>query len=81
MDYEIINAWIEKGFSEDLVEAALDEAVQNGAFTLRYIDKVLYEWNRKGYKSVTDVQNKVIPEAEPMFFEPSLMNFNWLDEK
>lgn len=81
MDYEIINAWIEKGFSEDLVEAALDEAVQNGAFTLRYIDKVLYEWNRKGYKSVTDVQNKVIPEAEPMFFESSLMNFNWLDEK
>lgn len=80
MDYEIINAWIEKGFSEDLVEAALDEAVENGAFTLRYIDKVLYDWNRKGYKSLADVQNKM-PENDPLIFEPAIMNFNWLDEK
>ena len=30
MDYEIINAWIDKGFSEDVIIAALKEAVYNG---------------------------------------------------
>ncbi|MDE6284489.1 MAG: DnaD domain protein [Bacilli bacterium] len=80
MDYQIINAWIEKGFSEELVKAALNEAVENGAFTLRYIDKVLYEWNRKGYKSVEDI-HQVKSESAPLMFEPSILNFNWLDEK
>ena len=81
-DYEIINAWIDKGFSEELVIAALKEAVYNGANTLRYIDKVLYEWNRKGYKTVNDVKNQVNREVnEPLLFEPSILNFNWLDEK
>ena len=31
-DFEIINAWIESGFSEELIEAALKEAVYNGAY-------------------------------------------------
>ena len=39
MDYEIINAWIDNGFSEELVIAALKEAVYNGVPNLRYIDK------------------------------------------
>ena len=55
-DFEIINAWIESGFSEELIEAALKEAVYNGALTLRYVDKVLYEWNRKGIKTPTDIK-------------------------
>ncbi len=55
-DFEIINAWIESGFSEELIEAALKEAVYNGALTLRYVDKVLYEWNRKGIKVPADIK-------------------------
>ena len=82
MDYEIINAWIDKGFSEDLVIAALKEAVYNGAPNLRYIDKVLYEWNRKGYKTVEDVNNRFKEDkAEDKLFETSVLNFDWLNEK
>lgn len=80
MDYEIINAWIEKGFSEELVIAALKEAVYNGVTSLRYIDKVLYEWNRKGYKSVKDIKNNIEKDESPLL-ETSLMNFDWLNEK
>ncbi len=82
MDYEIINAWIDKGFSEDLIIAALKEAVYNGAPNLRYIDKVLYEWNRKGYKTVEDVNNRFKEDkAEDKLFETSVLNFDWLNEK
>ena len=48
MDYEIINAWIDGGYSEELIIAALREAVYNGVTNLRYIDKILYEWKKKG---------------------------------
>ena len=80
-DYEIINAWIESGFSENLIESALKEAVYNGALTLRYVDKVLYEWNRKGIKEPMDIRKTLEQEPEMPLYETSVMNFDWLNEK
>ena len=80
-DYEIINAWIESGFSEELIEAALKEAVYNGALTLRYVDKVLYEWNRKGIKAPEDIKKALEKEPVAPLYETSVMNFDWLNEK
>lgn len=79
IDYEIINAWIEKGFSEELIVAALKEAVYNGANNLRYIDKVLYEWQKKGIKSPSDILDKY-KEDEGTNVEASLLNMDWLNE-
>ena len=80
-DYEIINAWIEKGFSEDLIKAALKEAVYNGVYSLRYIDKILFEWHKKGFKEVSDIkkywQNN---DSEIPKFETKVLNFDWLNE-
>ena len=56
IEYELINAWKENHFSEELILAALKEAVLNGVSNLRYIDKILYEWNRKGIKNVSELQ-------------------------
>lgn len=81
MDYEIINAWIDNGFSEELVIAALKEAVYNGVPNLRYIDKVLYEWNRKGIKKPTDIKKQLESIPEAPLYEASIMDFDWLNEK
>ena len=81
VDVELINAWIDKGFSEDLIKAALSEAVYNGTTSLRYIDKILYEWNRKGIKNVSDIKNKMYEEENPDLIETKVLNFDWLDEK
>ena len=82
MDCEIINAWIDKGFNEEIIIAALKEAVYNGVLNLRYIDKVLYEWNRKGYKSVNDINNSYRnEEKEDKLYETSILNFDWLNDK
>lgn len=77
MEYEIIRAWLEKGFSEELILGALKEAVYNGVNNLRYIDKILYEWQRKGYKSMSEVSNRnnnSSTEAKELF------DYNWLDD-
>ena len=80
MDYEVINAWITNGFSEELIEAALNEAVYNGVTSLRYIDKILYEWNKKNIKTVADLQSNLGNEDEIPMYETKILNFNWLDE-
>ena len=81
MDSEIINAWIDKGFSEEIIEAALKEAVYNGTTSIRYIDKILYEWNRKGIKTKEDITTKLYTDdKEPTLYETNLLNFNWLED-
>lgn len=81
MEYEFINAWINSGMNEELIKEALKEATYNGVSNLRYIDKIIYEWNKKGYKTVSDVINNRYKNVEKeektdkYFFE-----YNWLDE-
>jgi len=41
-----------------LIKEALKEAVLNGVNNLKYIDKILYEWCKKGYKKAQDVHKK-----------------------
>ena len=55
MEYEIINAWIENGTSEETIILALKEATYNGVSNLRYIDKIISEWSKKGIKTREDV--------------------------
>lgn len=78
MEYEIIRAWLEKGFSEELILGALKEAVYNGVNNLRYIDKILYEWQRKGFKTMKEVRSQNIPKKEVEVKE--LFDYNWLDD-
>ena len=46
MEYEIINTWLDN-FKENTIVLALKEATYNGVSNLRYIDKILYEWQKK----------------------------------
>lgn len=80
MEYEIIHAWIEKGFSEELILGALKEAVYNGVNNLRYIDKILYEWQRKGYKSMKDVKKDNFNRSSKTEEPKELFDYNWLED-
>ena len=57
MEFEIINGWVDNGYSEELIKLALKEATYNGVSNLRYIDKIIYEWGKKGIKTKEDVEN------------------------
>ena len=82
MEYEIINAWLDKNFSEELILGALKEAIYNGVTNLRYIDKILYEWQRKGFKTMNDVEKHMTNRIKNKEAESSndLFDYNWLDE-
>ena len=83
MDYELIKAWLDSGFSEELILGAVQEANYNGVKSLRYIDKVLFAWEEKGFKTMKDVNNHLINKDnnEERKFETSVLEFNWLDNE
>lgn len=80
MECELINAWIDRGDSEELIIAALKEATYNGVRSLRYIDKILFEWNKKGIKTPEEVEKNLISDDEATLLETSVLNFDWLNE-
>jgi DNA replication protein len=57
MEYEIINSWKDSNHPDDLIILALKEATYNGVSNLRYIDKIICEWGKKGIKTKEDVEN------------------------
>ncbi len=80
MEYEIISAWLSHDYPEELIIGALKEAVYNGVRNLRYIDKILYEWNKKGFKTMNDVNNH-LAKRETKKEDSELFDYNWLDDE
>lgn len=78
MEYEIINGWINENFSNSIIIEALKEATFNGVSSLRYIDKILYEWKKKGIKNINDVRNLQNKHKEKKE-EIEIFDYNWLD--
>lgn len=76
IEYETISGWLNAKIDEGLIKEALKEAVLNGVNNLKYIDKILYEWTKKGYKKAQDVKKKAKKAPE----EIDLFEYNWLDE-
>ena len=56
MEYEIIRGWVSDDMPSDLVREALREATYNGVSNLRYIEKIILDWKKRGYKSVKDIE-------------------------
>ena len=81
MEYEIINSWIDSGYSEELIIAALKEAVYNGVFKLNYIDKILYEWGKKGIKSIQDIEKEKTKYQSKKEEKKELYDYNWLEDE
>ena len=83
IEIEIIGAWLENNISEELIREALKEAVFNGVFNLKYIDKILYEWGKDGVKTVKDVEErrkKRNKKKEESDIDLDIVDWNWFDE-
>ena len=78
MEYEIINSWLESKIDKELILSALKEAVFNGVNNLRYIDKILFEWNKKGIKKASDVKQSIKKEEEEK--QENYYEYDWLNE-
>lgn len=80
-EFEVIKAWLEKMYNEDFILRALEDAVYNGTTNIRYIDTILYEWNKKGLKTREDVDNYFKNKREAKKIEETnVFDYNWLED-
>ena len=75
-EFTSINNWIENGIGEDLIKEALKEAIISGVHNIRYIDTILFNWTKKGYKKPEDVKRKKEDDDEII----EVYDYDWLNE-
>lgn len=51
----IITAWKQAGYEDSFLMAGLKEAEYNGEFSLTYIDTILDNWDKQGFKTEEDI--------------------------
>jgi len=82
IEYEIIKAWLESNKSVEIIGCALRESVMNGVRNLRYMDKILYEWDKKGIKTKADVENHISDRRKKEETKKvDVFDYDWLDEE
>lgn len=79
MEYEIIGGWCDAGFEEDVILMALKEATYNNVSNLRYIDKILYEWKKKGIQTKEDVEKDRAMYQNKRVEKKELIDCDWLN--
>ena len=83
MEYEIIGTWLDNGTSEETIILALKEATYNGVNNLRYIDKIISEWSKKGIKTQEDVEKSRMNFKQKKEIKPKndILEYDWLNDK
>ena len=62
---------------------ALKEAIYNGVSSLKYIETILYNWRKKGYKTkaeVRDAKNKYYESKKEQKEEKEIFYYDWLND-
>jgi len=78
IEYELLNAWLEQ-YNKDIIIEALKEAVISDAKNFRYIDRILFEWNRKGIDNLEKLEKNRKKHVEKKNTNIELPDYDWLN--
>ena len=91
MEIETVGMWLDNdGHSPAVIKAALKEAVVAGKLSLRYIDRILFEWKKKNITSIKQIEQhaeqfrtRSTQPVQPVSQQSTTsgMFYNWLDER
>jgi len=79
MEYEKIKEWITSGNSNELIVLALKEAVMKGVSNFNYIDSILNNWKKKGYKNKSDIDKEKEMYRKNKEIKEEVFDTDWLN--
>ena len=79
-ELEFIKAWAAT-FDSGVIVEAVKEAVLNGVSSIRYIDKILYEWDKKGIKTKEDVKHFLNKKSKELKEPVEVFDYDWFDDE
>lgn len=80
IEYELINSWNEL-YKKEIILEALKESVLNGVKNLRYIDRILFEWNKKGIKTIEQIRKDKEVFSKKKDSNIEIPDFDWVNDE
>lgn len=80
LEFQMINEWVNTGFTDETIINALKEALSKGKKTLRSVDKILVQWaarddiEKNGYTTIDDEWDKNMEETL------KIVKAKWIDD-
>ena len=80
LEFQMINEWVNAGFTDETIINALKEALSKGKKTLRSVDKILLQWaarddiEKNGYTTIDDEWDKNMEETL------KIVKAKWIDD-
>ena len=79
-EIEFMKAWMQN-FKEEIILEAVKEASLNGVSSIRYIDRILYEWDKQEIKKKEDVEHYLMKRKKKEEKEPlEVFDYDWFEE-
>ena len=83
IEIETIKSWKNNNIDESLIKEGLKIAINDGVYSLKYIDKILFDFKNRGIKTIDDLKNiDSLNKNDNQNVElPELDDWNWLDDE
>ena len=81
LEIQMIEGWKNNNISDELIKEAIKLALNDGVYSLKYIDKILIDWKNHGYKDVNDVKNTKQDKQVEENINDDITDWNWLEDE
>ena len=81
IEIKTIEGWLDNNIDSKLIKEGIKRALEMGVYSLKYVDKMLLNWESQGIKKIEDIENtkKEVNLEETMEFNTE--DWNWLDDE
>lgn len=82
VEISTIKGWESNNISGELIKEAIKITLDDGVYSLKYIDKILFDWHQRGFRTIADINNKFEDKGETK--DPAIdldLDWNWLDDE
>lgn len=81
IEIKTINDWKENNIDDSLIKEAIKIALNDGVYSLKFIDKILFDWSSRGIRNVIDLKKTFENEKEDTKEEIEYVDWDWLDDE
>lgn len=81
LEIKMVETWKNNKIEDDLIKEAVRLSLNDGVYSLKYIDKILIDWQNHGYKYPSDIKKDKEKEKEKIAEDLEFTDWDWLDDE
>ena len=80
-EIEMIDSWINNNINESLIKEGVKIAINDGVYSLKYIDKILFDFKNRGITTPDEIKESYSKKEDTVSDNLELDDWNWLDDE